>query len=808
MLAVLASLAATGCAPPDPFPSTTPLGNLSLASSRPGFPDPQNERNVWRDVDRLATGVWSNAGDALQISVSVAVSGVGSVFLRTLVDGEVAQPSDVQLFVAGSATTSERSFTFIMPSVTAGFHLVHIQWISGDSYTAQGRSLAVRSVPQDPKLPSAQLQYAVPASGPAVHIDPNDRGRWSTIPGLTAVITTARQTNMQITFAAEMGVGSTRFLARALVDGATTLPADITMEQQDHRSEGTRSMTFNANGVAAGTHTVVIQWYCDADGDIFVGDRTLSVYAVDATRSIPDGSISSFYYEDTPQTVTATDWQTLRAGIVDTGRTAASGATISVSLEHLQSKGSGNVHIRAIRPDGTVLDPPEYLLDKEPSFNTQTMLFETKDFPASGWNFYEIQYKVDSDVTAQFRDHSITSGAVRRTGADFAQAQPFQGNLYPHQGTFDLLTICLDPMRPGQPPLTDDIVSHFVGGTDGGLSIRGLFSEMSGQRWQMGSHTIRGCGTPSFYHPPAQHQGTWYWDNGRFDLMRQDAIAAAAADFDFLSHDLDGDGRIMSNELVINICIPQATPFGQALEFGAYPIGGTTLQIQTLDCYFGPNSDRNHAVGAIAHENSHQTLNAYDLYGPEIPPMPDRLSLMGDTNLPIHLSAYEKLHHGWIGPSVLDITKWTTQTVTVAPIETSQRALLIYDPTRGHDEYFLIENRSKSTTLGITNYDSLIAAPAGLVLWHIVENPALLNPAIPPPVPCPPAFPLATSGCVDPTLWAQRLATFGWVVGGIQNWGSIVPGQATPLVWSDGTPVNVTVSGVNGSPSSVTITKF
>src|SRR5262249_32994061 len=262
--------------------------------------------------------------------------------------------------------------------------------------------------------------------------------------------------------ASARGVGPPRCAGRPPSHGPTPLPADITMEQQDHRSEGTRSMTFNANGVAAGTHTVVIQWYCDAGGDIWVGDRTLSVYAVDATRSIPDGNISSFYYEDTPQTVTATDWQTLRAGIVDTGTTAASGATISVSLEHLQSKGSGNVHIRAIRPDGTVLDPPEYLLDKEPSFNTQTMLFATKDFPASGWNFYEIQYKVDSDVTAQFRDHSITSGAVRRTGADFAQAQPFQGNLYPHQGRFDLLTICLDPMRPGQPPLTDDIVSHFV----------------------------------------------------------------------------------------------------------------------------------------------------------------------------------------------------------------------------------------------------------------------------------------------------------------------------------------------------------
>ena len=210
--------------------------------------------------------------------------------------------------------------------------------------------------------------------------------------------------------------------------------------------------------------------------------------------------------------------------------------------------------------------------------------------------------------------------------------------------------------------------------------------------------------------------------------MRQDAIAAANADFQFKPFDLDGDGRVMANELDINICIPQTSTFGQAEEMGTYQVDGTTLKIETLDCYFGPNSDRNLAVGTIAHENSHQTLNAYDLYGPEIPPMPDKLTLMGDTNQPIHLSGYEKLHHGWIAPSVIDVTQWTTQTVRLDPIETSQQAILIYDPTRGHDDYFLIENRSTSTTLGITNYDSNVVGSAGLVLWHIVKNPAFAQP--------------------------------------------------------------------------------
>jgi M6 family metalloprotease-like protein len=542
---------------------------------------------------------------------------------------------------------------------------------------------------------------------------------------------------------------------------------------------------------------------------------------VDAAGSIPDGNISSFHNEGPPEIVTATNWRTNWAGAVDTGTTAASGVTVSFSLEHLRSSGGGNVRIRAVRPDGTVFDPPEYVLDTEPSFSTQTMLFATKDFPKAGLQFYEIQYKVDDGVTAQFRDYSIASGAVRRTGADFAQAQPYQNNLHPRQGAFDVLTICLDPLRPGQPAITNDTVMRFIDGSDGGINVRELVSEMSGQRWRLGAHSILGCGTPGFYQPPVEHQGNWYWDNGAFDVMRKDAITAADADFDFKSFDLDDNDAITSDELHINICIPQ-TSAGGAARGGVFQVDGTTLAMRVIDCYFGPNSSRRPAVGINAHEAAHWMLNAYDLYGPDIPPMPDDLSLMG-TALPIHLSAYEKLHHGWIMASVLDISQWNpppapsdvalpqsvSQTVMVDPIETSKWTLLIYDPTRSSDEYFLIEHRSKSSDLGITNYDRYLSVtvPAGPVLWHIVENPALLNPSIPPPVPCRPAWPLATSGCVDPTLWADRLAMHGWVVGGIQNWGSIVPDQAIPLVWSDGTPVNITVSGVSGDSSLVTITK-
>jgi len=45
---------------------------------------------------------------------------------------------------------------------------------------------------------------------------------------------------------------------------------------------------------------------------------------------------------------------------------------------------------------------------------------------------------------AQIRDVNLSSRAVRRTGADFDQAQPLQNGLFPAQGRYNLLTICID----------------------------------------------------------------------------------------------------------------------------------------------------------------------------------------------------------------------------------------------------------------------------------------------------------------------------------------------------------------------------
>ena len=809
------------------IPQTTTLGNLSFAF---GEDEIKNDVGVWRDARRLATGVWSRSGEALQITVSARVGGAGTLFLRVFVDDALAQPSDVAFYRAGSATTSERSFTFVTRATGAsGFRLVRVQWMSEDAYTMGTRSLSVRSAPTEAGQ-SAQLAFTVPASGPPVPI--TRHGSWANVPGLTTRLVTRETGDLQITFSAEIMVFKKRFLARAVLDGATAMPADVTMEQQDHSGSGTRSMTFSRLNVRPGTHTVTIQWFTDPGGEISVGDRTLSVLA--SVRGGKDGGVNNEVRETTPAKIESGNWTTLASGVIQTGITSGSAIVTTASVEH-RVLGLGRTHMRVL-VDDRVMQPGEIVLDRQASFGVQSMVFSAKDFGPPGLlgGIYKIslQFKVDfgfgnvgAGTVAEIRDVNLSSVSVRRTGADFAQAQPLQNGLFPAQGRFNMLTICFDPIRPGEPPLTDAAVRNIVDGSDVGISVRELYRETSGGRFGIGNHTVLGCGTPTTYHPPPAHRGNYYWEgskhNERFVQMRVDAIAAADPDFNFKQFDLNHDGNILANELVINICIPQSnTPvFGQARQFASYSVDGTTLGIATVDCYISPDPDlarRKDAVGLIAHETAHQLeIAPYDLYGTA--DMPEHLSLMGPTS-PVHFSAYEKLHYGWISPALIDMTAWTTRDVSIDAIETSKEAVIVYNPTRNNTEYFMVENRFKGTLPGIRNYDRFIGPAAGPVLWHIVEDVNALDPAHPPPT----AFPDDGQPCPVPRdpppdppeppdprtqIWKCRLITYGWVAGGIQNWGPITS-RPIPLTWADGSSAGMTLVGVSvGSTSVVTFRK-
>jgi M6 family metalloprotease-like protein len=778
------------------LPKTTTLGNMSFAV---GTDATKNERGVWFDVSRLATGVWSSRGDSLQITVSGELTGSGDVYMRARVDSLVAQPSEVLFFQSGAEKTSARSFTFVMPQVTDGFHLVRIEWMSTSDFTMNDRTLVVRSLPAKPGR-DAQMSYVVPAFEKAPTQHPK-RGSWQDIPGLGMVMSLRSTMDMQVTFSGELFTYSRRFILRALLDGQPIDPKDITMEHDDRLSQGTRSMTFTARNVQPGAHTVVMQWY--TDGMIAVGRRSLT--AVASTRIAKEGGMDNRVREEAPVKVSKQEWVTLMDGAVHIGATPGASIVSTVSVEHL-IQGKGALHVRMLADD-RVMEPADVRLDRASNLHTQSFSFGSRDFKRSGLIGVSLQFRIDADDTiAQVRDISLASSAVRRTGADFAQAQPFQNSLFPRERSVPLLTICLDPMRPDNPPLTETPIVNMVDGADGKENIRDLYAEMSERRFMIAQHTILGCGKPRVYHPPPEHTGTFYWDEGRFDLMRQDALREADQDFNFAQYDVDHDGELEPHELAIQICIPQVKGVSGFARGGTYQLDGQSLVIKrTVDCYIQPNPDergRTLAVGTMAHELGHLLLTTGDFYGyapDKMDEMPGPYSLMGSAE-PMHLDAYHKMHSGWIGPSLIDMTSWSSGNISLDAISgPSREAVIIYNPTRNNREFFMIENRSREPITNYWNYDryieghqdgaSLIFAE-GPVLWHIVEKFEDLDPSVAPPV-------------GDPFRWPTRLNEYGWNAGGIQRWGVLTPGKSIDLKWADGTCANMTAEGVSVGATSV-----
>jgi len=177
----------------------------------------------------------------------------GAVWFRALVDGAVAQPSDVQ-FKAGSENfDGVRSFTFVQPNVSAGQHLVEIQWLTGSQASIRDRTLSVFSA----SATTGRNRLAVVAapSGPDIV---NSTPGYQDIPGLTTSITTAAPNPLAIIFSAEGDADSGTMMIRALVDGSSTGEMIFAQAGNGGR-QGTRSLIFTGPALPAGPHTVKLQ---------------------------------------------------------------------------------------------------------------------------------------------------------------------------------------------------------------------------------------------------------------------------------------------------------------------------------------------------------------------------------------------------------------------------------------------------------------------------------------------------------------------------------------------------------------------
>ena len=747
----------------------TPLDLSSLSVVAPPEAAPVKSRlHVWAPVPGLSTGVASQESDDLEIAVSAEVyQPGGTIWLRALVDGQVAQPSDVA-FKAGSVNfDGVRSFTFVRPGVGQGQHIVEIQAITGSAASIRDRVLTVHSA--SPSNGPNRLKVAAAPSGPDIT---TASASYQDIPHLSATLNTAEPTGMAIVFSAESAADSGRMLVRALIDGAEAGEV-IFCEAGDPQRGGTRSFTFVAPAVQAGTHEVRLQWKAQ-EGSCRLGDRTMAVSAAELS--------SQRVLRRTPResfVVSETDWVDLSTATVIAAADPVTNVAISFSGEVLIDK--NRFFLRALIDDQPASPGDVTLIQGGNKWRSTSHVFVKKNLSA-GRHRIKVQGRVDPQSAARIRRSAVRIFWKRRPGSDFVQ--PFLG-MAPTVKTYRLLVIGFDPVRPEHPrPSFEQIQNTFEGDPGPVGPIHGTYSQTMFLRWRRGPNLrdwlaensggivrlgeVRyvGCFGDDWFVAPPERQGNWYWDNAAFDLMWKDALAAADAAIDFHSFDTDGNNRITKDELLVAIVRPQNSPYG-TVRGAEVMLDGlpTPLSVPILDLYL--SSDPGQfltGVGLTAHETSHMIFGAVDMYNgcPEI--SSGYYSIMDHHWQATHLDPFEKMKSGLVQPLAIDLSTQASTTLALEAVELRYKILLLHDAAHVAGEYFLIENRFPGAPL--RNYDGPLGAGA-VVIWQIYEDRQLVNSS----VICP----------GDPRFIRMRKVLK-------------TPAESEVLTWADGSPVGFRVS--------------
>jgi len=186
---------------------------------------------------------------------------------------------------------------------------------------------------------------------------------------------------------------------------------------------------------------------------------------------------------------------------------------------------------------------------------------------------------------------------------------------------------------------------------------------------------------------------------------------AAAAGFPFQDYDVNRDGKISRDELMIVrvTAARQGDGFGGSVRWNSVACAsvGVGLCVDSALVVLGENTN----LMTAAHEISH-LIGAIDVYGPwNSPYLTNNLgySLMGATvdntvnsNYSNHLDPWHKLRWGWVTPTVHDLSVplCVDMAPVAAPMEAALEAganlepILVYDHQIGLKEYFLMEYRA------------------------------------------------------------------------------------------------------------------
>jgi M6 family metalloprotease-like protein len=661
----------------------------------------------WVDIKDLELWFYQyDAGNAcIGFTSESGVTTGARMFVRALVDGETASPSDV--VYASEAAFYCRMFQFAA-NLGEGIHHVKLQVKVDAGGTAQfgDRTLLVTAAPTLVNIVAA----------PSGALLTTTSGSWSDVADMTLNLNLPSAGPLVLTFGAEVlnTAGAATFL-RVLVDGVAPSPSDVMIA--DEYLLGVHSMSFVSPTLSTGSHTAKVQWCLSGSGTAYLGDRTLSIASSNLVALANTGGIASVSAPSGPAvSTTSSGFEDIPGLTLDLS--VPENSTLAITVQGEAQVSGSRMFVRAT-VDGVTCSPSDATQTRDSGYRgTTSMAFVMKNV-ARGTRHIAAQWLIDAGETAYFGDRNVTVLAFPTAGPDITSG--FQ-ELQPAVGTGSLLVLMWDPQRPTDPAPTVGAVTNLIYGSY--PSVSDYFTTNSGNNFAIANAGILGwfaADKPYSFYWSAEDPTDADHDGFTSGHVRKwwEAITKADATFDFSIYDTNGDGVLDPRELGIVIVIPQNSAFGTvrvpaSQQYPAWQplvVDGVTIPL-IAEVYAGspPN------MGAFVHETSHLLFNLPDMYFAFYNPYDaGAYSIMDACYWDAHLDPFHKIHLGWLQPTIVRHSGW----YTIYPVESAGEAYVLMDPAHGEKEYFIVENRGRSQ-----HYDTMLP-DSGLAVWHVMEDPAV-----------------------------------------------------------------------------------
>jgi M6 family metalloprotease-like protein len=772
------------------FTTFTYAQGYQYVKAAPSAPPTSTSSSDFVDIPDLELSFFQYYPGNVCISFSAEsyTSGSERMFVRALVDGSPASPSDV-VFVVGSSYAGTRTFNFTT-NLDGGLHKVTMQYMidgGGFAYMAD-RTVTVTTAPN-------HVNTIAAPSGPDVT---TTSVGWEDIPDMTYNLDIPKNGSVAIAFTGEAEtLNNARMFLRALLDDQPMSPTDVVLATGAFT--GVHAFSFTGQ-IAAGTHVLKLQWLVDAGGTAALGDRTMTISFM-PSKGVQDGLCSIVSVSAPSGTLlTTTDWNFTDMPDMSTDIRVVENSTLSAQLTaEIFTTQPKPCWLRAVI-DGQVANPTDVLFNQSGYIGTCSFNFVFKNL-TGGKHRIGFQWATDAGGTASIGDRNMTLLTFPSPCPDMTE--PFDG-IKPVWGDNPLLVICWDPHRPEHPAPEIEAIKNLIFGSH--PSVRDYYIVNSNNRFFVNDVGIKGwydADKPAdhYWSPsdPTDADGDG-WISGHVEKWAE-AINKADASFDFSVYDKNGDGNLTPDELGILIVIPQNNIFSTtniALS-RQYPteqpliVDGVTIT-WISEAYIGmpPN------LGLVVYELNHLLLGLPDLYFWFFQPYAaGAYSIMDANYWNNHIDPFSKIRLGWIQPAIVK----TTGTVPIDAVEKSHVAYVLHDPANGNKEYYIVENRIPSELA----YDSHLP-DQGLAVWHIMEDPDVYR-----NLPAPGGVDPTDWAAINPDDWGRRAIRMIRPVYGppfdnaLALWDGSDPITGYDLLSSDPDPTHATLTWHDGTPSGFAI---